>query len=74
MSLANPTHSKYSKLVYNFPVEAPFVVMHFDAYAADKHVGFEGSEFYLLGCCGMTGFACMEPIAHASATNFSLPS
>ena len=33
-ALANPTHSKSSKLVYNFPVEAPFVVMHFDAYAA----------------------------------------
>ena len=43
-ALANPTLSKSSELVYNFPVEAPFVVMRFDAYAAGKHAGFEGSE------------------------------
>ena len=70
-ALANPTHNKSSELVYNFPIEAPFVVMHFDAYATGKHTGFEGSECYLLGCCGMTGFACMEPITHASATTFA---
>ena len=70
-ALANPIHSKSSNLVYNFPVEAPFVVMRFDAYAAGKHASFEGSEFYLLGCCGMTGFACMKPISHASATTFA---
>ena len=45
--------------------------MYFDAYATGKHTGFEGSECYLLGCCGMTGFACMEPITHASATTFA---
>ncbi len=42
-ALANPTISKCSELVYNFPVKAPFLVMHFDAYAAGKHAGFEGS-------------------------------
>ena len=45
--------------------------MHFDAYAAGKHAGFEGLECYLLGCCGMTVFASMEPISHASATTFA---
>ena len=45
-ALANPTISKSSELVYNFPVKAPFLVMHFDAYAAGKHAGFEGSECY----------------------------
>ena len=48
-ALANPTHRKSSELVYNFPVEALFVVMYFDAYASGKHAGFEGSECYLLG-------------------------
>jgi hypothetical protein len=38
--LANPTLSKSSELIYNFPVKAPFLVMHFDAYAAGKHAGF----------------------------------
>jgi len=47
-ALANPTLRKSSELVYNFPIEAPFLVMHFDAYAAGKHKGFEGSECYLL--------------------------
>jgi len=42
-----------------------------NAYASGKHTGFEGLECYLLGCCGMTGFACMEPISHASATTFA---
>ncbi len=70
-ALANPTYSKSSELVYIFLVDASLVVMHFDEYATGKHAGFEGSECYLLGCCGMTGFACMEPITHASATTFA---
>ena len=67
-ALANLTLSKSSELIYNFPIEATFLVMHFDSYAAGKYAGFEGSECYLLGCCGMTGFTCMKPISHASAT------
>jgi hypothetical protein len=70
-ALANPTRGKSSELVYNFPVEAPFLVMFFDAYSAGKHTGFEGSECYLIGCCGMCSFACMEPITRASATTFA---
>ena len=70
-ALTNPTHSKSSELIYNFPVEAPFSVMHFDAYSAGKHSGFEGAECYLIGCCGLSSFACMEPISHASATTFA---
>jgi hypothetical protein len=69
--LANPTSRKSSKLVYNFPIEAPFLVMFFNAYSAGKYVGYEGSECYLIGCCGMCSFACMEPITRASATTFA---
>ena len=36
-SLSNPSKSVSSELVYNFPVQAPFVVMHFDAYKAGSH-------------------------------------
>jgi hypothetical protein len=70
-ALANPTRGKLSELVYNFPVEAPFLVMFFNAYSAGKHTGCEGSECYLIGCCGMCSFACMEPITRASATTFA---
>jgi len=37
-TLANPTRGKSSELVYNFPIEAPFLVMYFDAYSAGKVV------------------------------------
>ncbi len=32
----NPNCGKSSKLVYNFPIKAPFLVMHFDAYVVGK--------------------------------------
>jgi hypothetical protein len=36
-ALSNPTRGKSSELVYNFSIEAPYLVMFFDAFAADKH-------------------------------------
>ncbi len=46
--LANPTRGKSSEPVFNFPIEAPFLIMFFDAYSAGKHSGFEGYECYLI--------------------------
>jgi hypothetical protein len=69
--LANPTKSKSSELVYQFPIEAPFLVLFVDAYSAGKHSSFDGFEVYLVACCGMTGFATMEPIQHANSKNFA---
>jgi hypothetical protein len=65
-ALANPTKSKSLELVYNF---APFDVLLVDAYSAGKHSSFDGFEVYLVLCCGMTGFASMEPITHANSKN-----
>ena len=70
-ALSNPSRAKLSELVYNFPVEAPFLVIHFDAYIAGKHAGFEGLNVYLIGACGMCGFACMEPVINPSTTTFA---
>ncbi len=70
-SLSNPTKSKSSKLVYNFPIEAPFMVLHVDAYMAGSHTGFEGSEMYLVACCGMCTFDALEPVSGANATTFA---
>jgi hypothetical protein len=70
-ALANPTCGKSSKLVYSFPIEAPFLVMFFSAYSTGKHAGYEGSECYLIDCCSMCSFVCMEPIMRASATTFA---
>jgi hypothetical protein len=70
-ALANTTKSKSSELVYNFPIKAPFLVLFVDAYLARKHSSFDGFETYLVACCGMTGFASMEPIVHANTKNFA---
>jgi hypothetical protein len=71
-ALANPTKSKSSKLVYNFPIKALFLVLFVDAYSARKHSSFDGFDTYLVACYGMTGFASMEPIQHANSKNFAL--
>ncbi len=69
-TLSNLTHGMSSELVYNFPIEAPFLVTHFNAYVAGKHSGFDGPDVYLIGCCGMCSSACMEPVTNPSATTF----
>ena len=70
-ALSNPTKRASSELIYNFPIQAPFLVMHFDAYHAGKHQSFEGNDCFLIGCCGMTGFACAEPVSQPSVTTFA---
>jgi len=50
-ALANPTRGKSSELVYNFPVEASFLVMFFDAYSAGKHTGFENATWLVVVVC-----------------------
>jgi hypothetical protein len=66
-TLANPTKSKSSELMYNFPIKAPFLVLFIDACSVGKHSSFDGLEVYLIACCCMTGFASMEPIQHANS-------
>jgi hypothetical protein len=70
-ALSNPHCNKSSELVFNFPIDALFLVMHFDAYVTGKHAGFEGSGTYLIGCCRMFSFACMEPVTDPSSTTFA---
>ncbi len=71
-AMSNPTKSKSSKLAYNFPVKAPFMVLHVDVYMARSHTGFEGSDMYLVTCCGMCTFGALEPVSGANATTFAL--
>ncbi len=70
-ALANPIKSKLSELVYNFPIKAPFLVLFVDASSVGKQSSFNGSKVYLIACCGMSGFASMEPIEHANSKNFA---
>jgi hypothetical protein len=70
-ALVNPTCAKSQELVYNFPIEAPMMVLHVDGYQAGKQQGFEGSEVHLVACCGMCTFVAMELVTNASATTFA---
>jgi hypothetical protein len=70
-TLSNPTRGKSRELIYTFPIEAPFMVLHIDGYQAGAESGFEGSFHYLIAACGMCTFAAMEPIQNASATTYA---
>jgi hypothetical protein len=71
-ALANPTKGRSCELVYNFPIKAPFLVLHDDAYLAGAHSGFEGSDVYLVTCCSMCTFGAFEPVTSPNATTFAL--
>jgi hypothetical protein len=60
-ALTNPTKGKSYKLVYNFPIKAPFGLLHVDTYSAGAHSSFKGSTSYLIDCCGMCSFGILEP-------------
>jgi hypothetical protein len=70
-ALSNPTKSKSSELVYNFPIKAPFMVLHVDAYMAGAHSCFKGSKTYIIACCGMYSFGALKPVTGANATTFA---
>ena len=70
-ALANGTVRRSRELLYSFPIDAPFKVLHVDIYQAGSHSSFEGSTHYLVGACGMTTFAVMEPTAKANSTMFA---
>ncbi len=70
-ALANPTKGRYCELVCNFQIEAPFLMLHINAYSAGAHSGFEGSDVYLIACCGMCTFGALEPVTGTNATTFA---
>jgi hypothetical protein len=70
-ALSNPSCRTSSELVYHFPIKAPFCVLFVDAYKVGDHASFEGDEAYVISCCGMMGFAAMEPVKHATSQIFA---
>jgi hypothetical protein len=70
-ALANLTRGKLKELLYNFPIEALFLVLHIDWYQAGKESGFKGSSHYLVACWGMCTFAAMKPVLTANTTTYA---
>ncbi len=57
--------------VSKFPIKLLCRILFVDAYKAGGHASFEGDEAYIILCCGMTGFATMEPVKHATSQIFA---
>jgi hypothetical protein len=70
-ALSNPNTGRPCKLVYNFPIKAPFLVLHVNAYSAGAHPGFKGLDVYLVACCGMCTIGALEPVTSPNATTFA---
>ncbi len=70
-ALSNPTTGRSCELVYNFPIKAPFLVLHVDAYSTGAHPGFEGLDVYLVACCGMCTFGALKPVTSPNAMTFA---
>jgi hypothetical protein len=47
------------------------MVLHIDGYSSRKQINFEGSEMYLIACCGMCTFAAMETFINPSTNTFA---
>ena len=70
-ALANGSSRRCRELVYSFPIDAPFKVLHVDIYQAGSNTSFAGSTHYLIAACGMTTFAVMESCPTANSTVFA---
>ena len=70
-ALANRHRSRAKELVYGFPITAPFFVIHADGFSAGAGKNFDGESTYLITCCGMTGFAAVEPVKSTDAAGFA---
>ena len=66
-----PNGNLLSSSSHSFPIKAPFRVLHIDGYYAGQFKGFEGSELYLVACCGMCTFAVIESVDKPDSTAFA---
>ena len=70
-NLANLSLRRSADLVYSFPIEAPMLVLHVDIYTVGVEQNFEGTQYYLIASCGMTGFSVCEDTPKQSAESFA---
>eukprot|EP00970_Alexandrium_tamarense_P010232 scaffold2050_cov108-Alexandrium_tamarense.AAC.4 len=70
-NLSNANVRRSSELAYNFPMDAPMLVLHIDGYSLGKIESYEGTTSYLVAAYGMTGFTAIEGVQEANSTSFS---
>jgi hypothetical protein len=54
---------KSSSLIYSFPMDEPFKIIHADVYSVGVDQAFDGEKCYMNVLCGMTGYAISEPLS-----------
>ena len=55
---------------YSFPVDAPFLTVHFDCWAPGIIIPFKGFVGLMIMLCHMTGFAAIEPLTALNSKKF----
>ena len=51
---------KSSSLVYSFPIDQPWMVLHADVYTIGTEQGFSGEKSFMNVLCGMCTFCAVE--------------
>ena len=59
------------ELIYSFPVDEPFKVIHADVYTIGSELGFSGHKNFMVVICGLCTFACQEPLREMNSTTFA---
>jgi hypothetical protein len=70
-NLANSIHNKSSELTYSFPIDAPFRVIHADAWTLGTDLSFSGDKSFMIVNCGMTAYVATEPLKEMNAKTFA---
>jgi hypothetical protein len=60
-----------SEFLYSFPVSAPFITVHADAWVPGKTASFDGYIGLMIVVCHMTGFATIEPLKEMNSSSFA---
>jgi hypothetical protein len=60
-----------SEFLYSFPVSAPFMTVHADAWVPGKTASFDGYIGLMIVVCHMPGFAAIEPLKEMNSSSFA---
>ena len=60
-----------SELLYSFPLSAPFMCVHADAWVPGKTTSFDGFSGLMIVVCHTVGFAAIPPLKDMNSTSFA---
>ena len=69
--LVHLAHRPSSEIVYHFPVEAPFLVMHIDIYVVGRHQSFQCCHYDLIISDQMTEISIAVSLHEANGSSIA---